>query len=98
MKKQERVSIKKYIKDFSFSVTLEEFDNQIKIEVIKDDAICKALFDKYEQNQKELKDAIIDECEKWIEELKDNPHYHIISEPRFIFTEENFVYEMSFSD
>ena len=98
MKKQERVCIEKYIKDFSFTLTYEEFDNQIKFKILKNDVACKALFNKYEQNQRELKDAIIDECEKWIEELKDNSNYHLTSDSFFVFTEEKFIYELSFSD
>lgn len=98
MKEQKRISIEKHIENFSFSLTLEELDNQIKIKIIKNDTSCKALFNKYEQNQRKLKDAIIDECEKWIEELKNNSNYHIISDPTFVFTEEEFIYEMNFSD
>ena len=67
MKENKKISVEKQIESFSFSLTLEEFDNQIKIKIIKNDANCKALFNKYEQNYRELKYAIIDKCGKWIE-------------------------------
>lgn len=99
MKKQERITKHNVnIKDFLFSITLEEFDNQIKIKVFKEDAFCKILLNKYGQDVNELKKDIIKVCKNWIEELTGNPYYHIISDPIFVFTWEKFLYEVNFSD
>lgn len=99
MKNQERITKKDMnVKDFLFSFILEEFDNQIKVKILKEDILCRALFNKYIENRKELKEAIVEVCENWIEELKNSSNYHQSSGLVCTFTEKQFIWEISFSD